>query len=546
MRSCGCGCGYTHILLAAACCLLVASIPFAIADDPIVRATPSVLSRNGDSVTISWSVSDPHEFDKIVIRSPSTSPVDIFYHHITVCPAWKSGNCSLALRLVNMRTDYAFVYMTEHKRVVAQSNAVTFANPNEPLEGHIQLNEDSSGLWVHWTTRDNLGDSQVQMGTSPGLYDSYVKPAQVDTYAASQMVSEAAELGFRDPGHLYTVHLDGLKPGVQYFYRYGSPTAGFSAEYSFTGPSVGQNYPFRMSFIADMGTDGGYPHNYPQAPVTASGVADDVYGSSNFGAHMVLDVGDISYARGWGYIWSLFHDMIENIAVRVPWQVAIGNHELLFKGHNWEPGWRNSYGDDSGGELGIPYSARFGFAPFTSRPHWYSFNNGPLHVAMLSSEEDFVAGSAQYNWFVNDIKSVNREVTPWVFMAIHRPFYDVSVKDPLDETLKHLRETYENFLVANKVDMVLSGHVHCYERTCPMSNGECVADGEGPVYAVSGSAGESHHAPFNPLINKWSKFHTLDYGRSRMTIANSTHLLYEWVANADGKVKDEFWVIRKP
>ena len=35
-----------------------------------------------------------------------------------------------------------------------ESPVVTLANPNEPLQGHLSLNNDSSQMIVQWTTRD--------------------------------------------------------------------------------------------------------------------------------------------------------------------------------------------------------------------------------------------------------------------------------------------------------------------------------------------------------------------------------------------------------
>ncbi len=42
----------------------------------------------------------------------------------------------------------------------------------------------------------------------------------------------------------------------------------------------------------------------------------------------MLHVGDISYANGDPDIWDSFMDGIEPVASRVPYMVAIGNHEV--------------------------------------------------------------------------------------------------------------------------------------------------------------------------------------------------------------------------
>ena len=40
-----------------------------------------------------------------------------------------------------------------------------------------------------------------------------------------------------------------------------------------------------------------------------------------------------------------------------------------------------------------------------------------------------------------------------------------------------------------KVDMVLNGHAHAYERSYPLTAGQVVGDGQGPVYIVEGGGG---------------------------------------------------------
>jgi hypothetical protein len=222
----------------------------------------------------------------------------------------------------------------------------------------------------------------------------------------------------------------------------------------------------------------------------------------------------------------------------------MGNHERLYKGYNWNAPFDAGYGDDSEGEIGIPYAARFFFAPFAQRKSWYSFEVGSVHITVASGEDDFLEGSEQYTFLRNDLAKVDRKRTPWLFFAIHRPFYSVALNDnEIDKLTANMRTTLEPLLNYYQVDLVLSGHVHDYERSCAMVNRECVAEGKrAPVYAVSGSAGENHHAPFQPLIAKWNRYHTLEYGRSRIHIHNSTALYYEFLTNKNDEVADQFWV----
>ena len=53
----------------------------------------------------------------------------------------------------------------------------------------------------------------------------------------------------------------------------------------------------------------------------------------------------------------------------------------------------------------------------------YSFDYASVHFIMMSTEHNFTQGSPQYDWMEQDLKNVNRSLTPWVVMAGHRAMY---------------------------------------------------------------------------------------------------------------------------
>jgi hypothetical protein len=53
----------------------------------------------------------------------------------------------------------------------------------------------------------------------------------------------------------------------------------------------------------------------------------------------------------------------------------------------------------------------------------YSFNQGSVHIVMIATELHVAPGTAQYRWIENDLKSVDRTVTPWIIFTGHRPMY---------------------------------------------------------------------------------------------------------------------------
>lgn len=87
------------------------------------------------------------------------------------------------------------------------------------------------------------------------------------------------------------------------------------------------------------------------------------------GARFVLHVGDISYGDGHGDVWHAFMRDIEPVAARVPYMVAVGNHDYDYHGkhkHKREndpsgadklPKWARK--DASNGECGVALARRF-------------------------------------------------------------------------------------------------------------------------------------------------------------------------------------------
>ena len=53
----------------------------------------------------------------------------------------------------------------------------------------------------------------------------------------------------------------------------------------------------------------------------------------------------------------------------------------------------------------------------------YSFDYGSVHFVMMSTEHDYRKGSRQYTWLEKDLKSVDRNKTPWLVLGGHRPMY---------------------------------------------------------------------------------------------------------------------------
>jgi hypothetical protein len=60
-----------------------------------------------------------------------------------------SGAGSIKFRLVNMHSDYMFVFFingTDYPIAVGSSNTINFENEDEPLQGHLALTADPNSM----------------------------------------------------------------------------------------------------------------------------------------------------------------------------------------------------------------------------------------------------------------------------------------------------------------------------------------------------------------------------------------------------------------
>ena len=156
-------------------------------------------------------------------------------------------------------------------------------------------------------------------------------------------------------------------------------------------------------------------------------------------------------------------------------------------GPSFHPEW-GDYKDDSFGECGVTTAMRFSMpehGPAPGRPEpsngvfWYSFNYGPVHFTVWSSEHNFTKGSRQYAWLAQDLAGVNHTETPWLVVQMHRPMYASEAADGAGDkhlvVAQHIRDNLEDLFLEHEVDVVMTGHLHSYERTCAvMDNGSFV------------------------------------------------------------------------
>lgn len=277
-------------------------------------------------------------------------------------------------------------------------------------------------------------------------------------------------------------------------------------------------------------------------------------------------------AKVYEKILNAFYNEMAKITSAKPYMVGPGNHEANCdnggtsdKAHNISydvsicmPGQTNFTGYRN--HFRMPSSESGGLENF-----WYSWDNGMAHFIQLDTETDLGHGfiapdepngsegensgpfasymNQQSDWLRKDLESVDRTKTPWVIVAGHRPWY-ISASNDSGTICTECKDVFEPLFLQHSVDLVLSGHVHAYERIAPIYNYQVDPAGlnnpKFPWYITNGAAG--HYDGLDPLVRplqNYSRF-AVDtaYGWSRFTFHNATHLTHEYVASGNGSVLD--------
>ena len=524
----------------------------------------------------------------------------------SIANPWKEEeDASVAKRRVRTKsspTNTKLIY-----QVVATSKPLYIKNLLKPTAVHIALSENIDEMRVHFTTgrkESRRHDANVEIVPVVRYYPNtrlaltsrlHVKihVGTTTSYKASDMCSEPANITspgkFRDPGLLHVVTLDGLQPDAEYVYQPGvlvlqdhddsQQTAThwqtavgrreinmqdkasiiWSDEtFTFTSsPLTGSkdSQPFAFLVYGDQGCpETGWTLG---AETVAKRMERELSNPRKVKVRAIHHFGDLAYARGAAHIYDFWFHMIQPFVSRTPLMIGIGNHEYLHLvgGENgkdpsgelspggFRPPW-NNFGNDSGGECGVPISRRFVMPQNGNGVFWYSFNFASTHVIMLSSEHDLSPSSRQYQWLSQDLQNVKRNETPWVIVEIHRPLYNsFDVPDGQNEVAIAMREEFEQLLYDYSADLVFAGHYHSYLRTCSgLYQGKC--RNGGATYITVGTAGAQLT---NETLYKqdWTEKSLVEWGYGRVTVYNSTALHFEFVADdEEGTVKDDVWIMR--
>ncbi|KAF2295000.1 hypothetical protein GH714_030066 [Hevea brasiliensis] len=452
----------------------------------------------------------------------------------------ESGSGSISLPITNLRSNYSFrifrwteseVNPKRHDHdqnplpgtahLLAQSEEVGFEAGHGPEQIHLAYTDSEDEMRVMFVVGDKE-ERKVKWGQGDGEW-SHVTVARVVRYEREDMCDAPANgsIGWRDPGWIHDAVMTNLKDGVRYYYQVGSDSKGWSATQSFVSRNGNSDETIAFLF-GDMGTATPYAtfhRTQDESISTMKWILRDIEDIGDKHA-FISHIGDISYARGYSWLWDHFFTQIESVASKVPYHVCIGNHEYDWPLQPWKPDWSYSiYGTDGGGECGVPYSLKFNMPGNSSEPTgtrapatrnlYYSFDTGAVH-----------------------------------FM----PMYTTSYENRDAPLMKKMLEHLEPLFVKNNVTLALWGHVHRYERFCPVNNFTCGSTWKRyPVHVVIGMAGQDWQSIWKPRPDhpdmpvfpqpERSMYRGGEFGYARL-VATKEKLTLSYVGNHDGEVHD--------
>jgi acid phosphatase type 7 len=208
----------------------------------------------------------------------------------------------------------------------------------------------------------------------------------------------------------------------------------------------------------------------------------------------VLTLGDNQYQDGtlagfetvFGPTWGRYRSIM---------YPAIGNHEYLTTGAS-------------------------GYFDYFGVPAYYSYNLGDWHMVALDSECSYVGGcavgSAQESWLRADLAAHNTLCT---LVYWHEPRW--SSGEHGDAT--QMTAIWSD-LVAARVDVVLTGHNHDYERFAPL-NAAGQLDPNGVTEFVVGTGGKNHYGFVEPPLTGELVRNDTSFGVIRMALGPTG---YSW------------------
>ena len=415
-----------------------------------------------------------------------------------------------------------------------------------PEQVHLAWTEDDSKMSVTWAADSQSYGAKVQY--TP--VNSHSEKVNQYLYSANGAWTSFPnqDVPYILQRHLYVckAFMTGLVHNQLYAYRVGSDTYGWTSQYTFQAKRDFKDNPIaRLLIYGDLGVG-------EQIVPTVSRLIQETY---TYDYDAVIHNGDFAYDldSDQGERGDIFLRSIEPIASQLPYMVSQGNHEAA---------------------LVLPhYTNRFQM-PGNVGNLYYSFNAGNCHFISYNTELVFdnlnETQDLMMEFLNSDLKGLNRTLYPWVVVFGHRPLYCsanwtssvflnsvplIRYNPDCLQNAEYLRSIFEDLWYNNSVDLVITGHVHAYERLANVYQNSSVPcqdqttnyckGAKAPVYIVTGVPGQDDsYSPVSPTPLPFSVSQDGRLSYSRLTIFNTTHMLFEQVLSESGEVIDTLLLVK--
>ena len=354
----------------------------------------------------------------------------------------------------------------------------------------------NAGPYLHYATPNSMNI----------LWETDRMATAVVEYGRSIPLSHKKEIA--TPAYIQEITLDGLEPETPYYYQVTAidPEGKEMKSGILTfGTAVKESSAFSFCILGDTESRPHINHRLGEM------IWEE---RPNFIMHLgdVTDGGKKPHKFEWNYE---YFTGIVPVASRVPMFPVPGNGE-------GDLYWYNRYH-----RLPDPEA-------------YYSFQYGNAEFFMLNSNAsgELKKGGVQYEWLKEKLEA---STARWKFVAHHHcPFSsdendfgntwegkESSLGDPKFDELKRLYE-------AEGVDVVFYGHVHAYERSWPLKEGQ-VDQEKGVVYIKSGGAG-GHLEDFVPTHSWFSTKTQRGHHYCKVDIHGDTFSFKMY--DSEGRMKD--------
>jgi len=312
-------------------------------------------------------------------------------------------------------------------------------------------------------------------------------------YGTNEMFGFAVTNKLWRTNHVF--RLTNLVSGTDYFYRVGNRAdAGFVVSKTGRFKTFKNSGPVEFLMVGDTG----------QASWAQDEVARQMLMTP---ADFVLHGGDIIYG---GFndltVDTRFFNYYQEQMKSVPFFLAIGNHDLNCCESVPDVNYTNwtLHATNFQNAFYLPTNS------VTGTEHFYSFDHGDVHVAVLYNpwfyNYVFTSDNLQYRWLTNDLA---RSHKPWKFLLLHSPVATVGVHALADSNLNGILDQTElmNLLlpVSQKygVQLIFGAHDHNFQRFAPTNGLHHVVSGGGGAIVYNRSfnhPGISQHWPVHHFI----------------------------------------------